>query len=307
MNKELLKLKIKEICPKAKKYEFYKNAIVYKDDSGKKHVIKECDFNVLETYNYLNSRGFGYLPRLEYIDDDVYVYEYVKNTKTPDEQKMSDLVRMDALLHNKTVYYKDISVDEVKEIYENLSVKINDLYNYYDDVITMIESRIYMSPSEYMLARNCSMVFNCLNFSRSKLDEWYEIMKNKNKKRLVLLHNNLEPSHLVRSDENVLISWDKVSRDLPIYDFIKLYKNNYSDYDFNELYKEYIKHFPLNKEERMLLFIILFIPPKINFTKKELITTMEVSKLCNYLITTDKLFMENEAKNAKEQNNKVYE
>lgn len=307
MNKEILKEKLKRICPKAKKYEFYKNSIIYKDENDKKHVIKKKDFNVLETYNYLNSRGFGYLPKLEYLDDDVYVYEYVSNTKTPDEQRMSDLIKIDALLHNKTVYYKDISIDEVKEIYENLTAKINELYNYYDDVMTMIESRIYMSPSEYMLARNCSMIFNCLDFSRSKLDEWYEIMKNKNKKRIVLLHNNLDPKHLVRSDENVLISWNKSERNLPIYDFIKLYKNNYCNYDFNELYKEYIKRFPLTKEERMLLFINLFIPPKIVFSKPEIITTMEVSKLCNYLITTDKLFMENEAKNTEEQKTQVYE
>lgn len=126
------------------------------------------------------------MPKLEYLDDDVYVYEYVSNTKTPDEQRMSDLIKIDALLHNKTVYYKDISIDEVKEIYENLTAKINELYNYYDDVMTMIESRIYMSPSEYMLARNCSMIFNCLDFSRSKLDEWYEIMKNKNKKNSII-------------------------------------------------------------------------------------------------------------------------
>ena len=35
--------------------------------------------------------------------------------------------------------------------------------------------------------------------------------------------------------------------------------------------------------------------------------TINVSKLCNYLVTTDILFMENEAKNTKEQNDKVYE
>ncbi len=124
---------------------------------------------------------------------------------------------------------------------------------------------------------------------------------------MVLLHNDLSPEHLIRSDENVLISWDKSVRDLPIYDFIKLYKNNYDKYDFNHLYKEYTKRFPLTKEERKLLFIILFIPPKLDFNSSEMKQTINVSKLCNYLVTTDILFMENEAKNTKEQNDKVYE
>ena len=42
----------------------------------------------------------------------------------PKEQRMSDLIKTSALLHNKTVYYKDTSVDEVKELYEYLSNKI---------------------------------------------------------------------------------------------------------------------------------------------------------------------------------------
>ncbi len=307
MNRNFLKSKIRNICSNVKRYEFYDSSVIYKDEKEKKHVIKQNDNNILEIYNYLNSRGFGYLPRLEYCDNDIYVYEYTSDTNTPDEQRMSDLIKMDALLHNKTVYYKDTSLDEVKEIYENLILKIDSTYNYYDDIITMIESRVYMSPSEYMLARNCSSIFSCLNFCRKELDEWFEIMKNKSKKRMVLLHNNLQPNHLIRSEENVLISWNKSVRDLPIYDFISVYKKYYSDYDFNELYKEYLKRFPLTEEERKLMFIILFIPPRLLLSKSEIKATMEVAKLCNYLVTTDKLFMENEAKNTEKQNDKVYE
>lgn len=302
-----LKQKVRSLCPSAKRYEFYKNTIIYKDKERKKHVIKKNDCNILEIYNYLNSRGFGYLPKLEYVDDDVYVYEYEEDISTPNEQKMSDLIKIGALLHNKTVYYKNITLDEIKEMYEKLGNKIDNIYNYYDDIVTMIEGEVYMSPSEYMLARNCSQIFSCLNFCRKELDEWYEIMNTKLKKRVVLLHNDLSPEHLIRSDENRLISWNKTVRDLPIYDFIRLYKRNYEKYDFNNLYKEYTKIFPLTKEERKLLFIILFIPPKIIFESSEMKQTINISKLCNYLVTTDILFMENEAKNPKEQNNKIYE
>jgi len=307
MKNDVLRNAIKKFCPNVKRYEFYKNSIIYKDPEGKKHVAKENKNNILETYNYLNSRGFGYLPRLEYCDDNSYVYQFVEDINTPNEQRISDLIKIDALLHNKTVYYKDISIDEVKEIYEGLTKKIDNTFNYYDDIITMIESKIYMSPSEYMLARNCSSIFSCLNFCKKELDDWYSIMQSKTKKRVVLLHNNLDPEHIIRSDDNVLISWDKVTRDLPIYDFISMYKKMYSKYDFNELYREYLKRFPLLDEERKLMFIILFIPPKIVFSSSEINSTIEVSKLCNYLVTTDKLFIENEAKNTKEQNHKINE
>ena len=184
-------------------------------------------------------------------------------------------------------------------------MKITNVFSYYDDLITMIESKLYTSPSQYLLIRNCSIIFSCLNFCKKELDRWYDIASNKNKKREVLLHNNLDPSHLIRGTDNILISWDYASRDLPIYDFIKLYKNNFNKYDFSELYKDYIKGFPLLEEEKTLMFTILFIPWKIKFNTSELKNTIEVGNLFNYLFTTDKLFMENEAKDTKEQDHNI--
>lgn len=308
MNNDLVRNVIKKHCSNVKKYEIHKNVIIYTLDNGKRFVAKKNGrTNIINTYNYLNSRGFGYLPRLVYYDDYGYVYEYEEDSLTPDEQKISDIIKTDALLHNKTVYYKDISVDEIKEIYENLSSKIESTFNYYDDLITMIDSKIYPSPSEYMLARNCSSIFSCLNFCKKELDIWYEMISSKEKKREVFLHNNLDFEHLIRNNDNVLISWDNATRDMPIYDFIKLYKNNYNKYDFNHLYKEYVSRFPLLPDEKKLLFILLFIPWEISFSDNELLTTIEVSKLCNYLFITDRLFMENEAKYSKEQNHKIEE
>ncbi len=305
MNNKLIKNLIRQKCSNIRKYELYSNAIVYEDNSLNKFVAKKNNNDILSLYNYLNSRGFSYLPKLNFCDNNGYIYEYEEDIQTPNEQKISDLVKLDALLHNKTVYYKDITIDEVKEIYEKLKDKINSNYNYYDDLVTMIEGNIYMSPSYYLLIRNCSSIFSCLNFCLNTLDKWYDIASNNSKKRVVLLHNNLDVKHLIKSNDNILISWDKAVRDLPIYDFIKLYKNNYDKYDFNILYKEYIKKFPLLEEEKLLMFIILFIPDKIYFKDNELINTINVGKLCNYLYITDNLFMENEAKNTKVQNNNI--
>lgn len=307
MNKDLIRGVVKKQCNDIARYELHDNAVIYTDKTGKKFVAKKNNNNILSMYNYLNSRGFGYLPRLNYCDNYGYVYEYQDDIDTPLEQKMSDLIKIDALLHNKTVYYKDIPIDEVKEIYENLKSKIKNTFNYYDDLITMIEGKIYMSPSEYLLARNCSSIFSCLNFCLKELDEWYEIMSTRTKKRVVLLHNNLDPKHLIRNDDNILISWNNATRDLPIYDFIKLYKANYDKYNFNELYKEYLNRFPLLEEEKKLMYIILFIPEKITFKSNELQSTIMVGNLCNYLYITDRLFMENEAKNTEKQNHKIDE
>ena len=186
MNNDIIKNVIKKHCPTVKKYEFLKNAIIYTDANDKKFVAKEnAKNNIINIYNYLNSRGFGYLPRLIYYNNDGYVYEYVDDILTPKEQIISDVIKMDALLHNKTVYYKDVSLNEIKEIYENLRSKIDNVFNYYDDLVTMIEAKTYASPSEYMLIRNCSTIFSCLNFCIYELDNWYKITSNKNKNNCI--------------------------------------------------------------------------------------------------------------------------
>ena len=46
--------------------------------------------------------------------------------------------------------------------------KINYIYNYYMDVINIIESKIYMSPSEYLIARNISKIFSCIYFCKNE-------------------------------------------------------------------------------------------------------------------------------------------
>lgn len=301
MNNNLIRKVIRRNCPIVKKYEMSKNAIIFTDNEGKKFVAKKNNNeNIINTYKYLNSRGFDYLPKIAYYDNDGYIYEYEENMDMPLEQKISDLIKITALLHNKTCYYKNICIDEVKELYENLNDKINDIFSYYDNLINIIDSKIYSSPSEYMLSRNCSSIFSCLNFCKSELDAWYDIIKEKKKIREVFLHNNLEYDHIIRNNESILISWDNAKSDIPIYDFIKLYKNNYNKYDFNTLYKEYISRFPLLEEEKKLLFILLFIPDKIEFIDNELTNTINVSELCNYLFITDKLFMENKTKYSEE-------
>ena len=66
------------------------------------------------------------------------------------------MIHLTALLHSKTTYYKEINYDENKKLYESIKNKINYINNYYLDLINNIESKIYMSPYEYLIARNIS-------------------------------------------------------------------------------------------------------------------------------------------------------
>lgn len=306
MNKKIINNVIKKYTNNIKKYKFNKNSIIYSDDSNT-YVAKENKNDITNIYNYLNSRGFNYMPKLLYSNEHGYIYEYEKDINFIEEEKISDIIKTISLLHNKTAYYKATAIDEYKELYDDLNYKINDVFNYYDNILNSIESKVYMSPSEYMLSRNCSSIFSALNFCLNELNNWYEIVKENTKARYVLIHNNLDIDHIVKNNETLLLSWDNSKRDYPIYDFINLYKKNYNKCNFSPMYKEYTSRFPLLNEEKKLLFIMLFIPWKISFDECELQNTIKVSNLCNYLYETDRLFMEQQQENTNVQDHYIKE
>lgn len=260
-----------------------------------KYVIKENSHND-EIYNYLKSRSFDYFPRIindPYDDYEITVYEDA--VKMPEEQKIYDMIELVALLHSKTSFYKSIDNDEYKKIFEDLSNNIEYLYSYYSDLITVIETKVYMSPSEYLIARNIAKIFNRLDNSKKELDNWYNLMKDKEKVRHVVLHNNLEPSHFIKNDNNFLINWDKSKIDMPIFDLYKFYLRN-SEYNFEDILDRYEQKYPLLKEEKILLFLLIKIPELPNITNDEFINTNNIRKILLNIEKSNSLKLPNDSK-----------
>lgn len=258
------------------------------DTSKGKYVLKEGnrDRNI---YEYLKSRNFNYFPRIiNDINDDYEITEYQKEIEMPEEQKLLDMIELVSLLHLKTSYYKEIDNDEYKKIYEDLLNNIEYLYSYYIDTINLIESKVYMSPSEYLLARNITKIFNSLNDLNIEIKEWYKLVENKKKERLVVLHNNLELNHFIRNDNSFLISWNKAKIDMPIFDLYKFYLKN-SDCDFLDLLKVYEENYPLLEDERKLLFILIKMPSLIDSNENEYINTFNIRKMINSILRGEEL------------------
>lgn len=233
-------------------------------DTGKnKYVIKKQINNSI--FEYLNSRGFKYYPNI--IDDNEYkLIEYVEGSEMPNEQKLLDMVDLLSLLHTKTTFFKEIDNDKYKEIYEDINNNIFYLENYYNDLVSVIETKVFMSPAEYLLIRNISEFYEALDFCRHEVEAWYELVKTKEKVRQVVLHNNLNLDHFIKNEKSYFISWDKSKIDIPIFDLYKLYRRCGRNYDFSEVLSRYEKHYPLLEEERKLLFILISLPPKLEFT-----------------------------------------
>lgn len=259
--------------------------------NDEQYVIKEKNRNAnKEIYKYLKSRSFNYYPRvLSDNDDDYEIIEYIEDIDIPKEQKLLDLIDLVSLLHNKTTHYKEIDEDDYKKIYEDINNNIDYLNSYYDDIMSIIESKVYMSPSEYLLARNISKIYSALNYSKTELEVWYKLIKEKRKQRVVVLHNNLDISHFLRNENSYLINWDKSKIDIPIFDLYKLYRRHGYEYNFSDILKRYEKNYPLKEEERKLLFILISLPDKIEFNKSNYKLCEEISEKIDILYRTDEL------------------
>lgn len=255
-----------------------------------KHVFKKSDKDIQKLFNYLRSRNFNAFPKLLNENrEDGYEYEYIENVNTPKEQKMLDIINLLAELHTKTAYYKEVGHDKYLEIYEMLEENILYIEGYYADLITLIESEVYMSPSHYLIARNFSKINGAINFCKKELEEWYKLVEDSTRQRVCIVHNNLETSHLLKNLRDYLISWDNYLVDTPVLDLYKLYKKENLVANFDELLITYEEKFKLREDEKKLLFILLSIPKKFDLVIDEFNNTNNVREFIDYLYKTNEL------------------
>ncbi|MGM9834492.1 MAG: hypothetical protein ACI31M_01775 [Bacilli bacterium] len=267
-----------------------KGQVVILNSTSGDLIVKEKNIDIYNLYQYLKSRSFDYFPKLvEFNRDDVNVFEYVKGISMPIEQKALDLTELIALLHNKTSYYKEVTGDTYKAIYDNVKANIIDLKSYYSDLFDLYVLNDYNSPSEYLFLRNYYEINNCLNFCNAKIEEWYILVKDKHEERVSLIHNNLELDHFIKGDKDYLISWDKAVVDSPILDMINFYRKEFYNLHFNSIFSTYFNNFELKEEEKQLLFICISIPDKITIDGTEYEKCMKIGKLYDYIFKTEEV------------------
>jgi hypothetical protein len=259
------------------------------DTSSGKYVIKEKNKDIKSLYDYLDNRNFDNYPKIIDEFDNNYVYEYLSDSNVPINQKATDMADLLASLHNKTVYFKSIVKDNVKEIYENLDNNIIYLENYYNDLYAKIELEEYMTPSGYLLIRNRTRLNALIKYLKSELEVWYKLMQDKEKERVVYCHNNLTIDHFISKDKYYFISWDKYTIDSPILDLVNLYHNDFGKYDYSNFFTEYLNKFSLLPEEEKLFFITISIPKIVYFEDDEMENTINIGKMIDYIDKTEKL------------------
>lgn len=256
-------------------------------------IIKErtaTDYSKL--YRYLTSRSFNNFPKLISNNIENYnVFEYIEDINLSEEQKAQDLIKIIANLHNKTVYFKEITKDKYKEIYEEIKNNITYIQNYYNHQFDQTILNEYLKPSEYLFVRNFTLIDNACNYCITKLENWYNTVEKLDKQRVCLIHNNLKLEHYLKNENDYLISWDQYQFDTPIIDLYKFYTNEWEKINFSSILETYEKEFKLLPEERILLDILISLPYIIQSDDKELLNCRNYRHLINYLNKSSKVVL----------------
>ena len=256
------------------------------DTDNGRFVIKKKNKDIKSLYDYLNSRSFTSYADLEGELDDEYVYKALSEPNTPLEQKSIDMAKTLASLHTKTAFFKDISEDKIKEIYENIISNITYLDSYYDTLYNNLEIKRVLLPSEQVLLEGRSKMKSLCEFLTNETETWYKLTSEKNKERVVYCHNNLSIEHYI---DNRFISWDNYTVDTPVLDLINLYHNDYGKYNFSNFLDKYMTIFELLPEEKHLLFLMISFPIDYTPGTDEMKNTINASKVFDYINETEKL------------------
>lgn len=252
-------------------------------------VIKKERKDLINTYKYLLSRSFDYFPKVLKQENSEYYYKFLKDIEEPREEKILDLMNLLSLLHSKTTFFKEVDIDYYKEIYEKTLNQIEDVYSYYNNLFNIINSVVYMSPSNYLIIRNITIIFNSLEYAKKFINIWYKQIENNRKIRMVTIHNNLSLEHYIKEDKPYLISWSNSKIDMPLYDIISVYKKHYLEFNFEEILPTYFDKYPYTTEEMLLFLVLISIPDKIEYQKVEYNTVINIRNIIDYIYKSSQI------------------
>lgn len=275
---------IKKYNFNVRKYKKIGNAHIIYTDKGNYCLKKKKKHNAKDVINYLRAKQFNNILDIKSDDNDEFeITNYIEEIPFLIEDKAIEAIYLMSMLHNKTTFYKSISLDDVKCFYESHIDTIFNTRNYFDNLCYIFDENLFLAPSNYLFIRNITVIFNCLDYSKYYIEKWYDIVKDKTSKRVVMNHNNLDLSHIVIGNNPYIINWNDSSIDSPVMDLYSFFKKNFSNINISSLFAAYNSKYQLLKEEMFLLFSLLLLPDRIEFSENEICNTKIVYNNYRYL------------------------
>lgn len=285
--------KLFELCKKYdisySKITFYSSYILI-DTSFNTYFFEEIEENIL---SYLNEIDFPFILTPIYSISSYGLFPYYEDlyNSLEKEKKMIEVL---SLLHQKTLQKAELTEDEKKEIYHEISSRIEKELNYYLDFQNRMEELdSFPRLDYYYLLNNISIFYQSLFLAKEKLEAWFLgdsiLLKG-------FCIKNVSSSNF-RFGEKIYFLNYRSSFQFIAYNIVDFYREHYLNHSKLELFSIYEKNVLLSFSEWNLIFSLICIPKRIVFSDDIYHNTVLIQKTLEYMDRTFQFVSEKDKEN----------
>lgn len=284
-----------------KRYTYLKNLRILETEEQKILMKPKKKYDLETVYQYLDDHHVtDYLKPLA-IRNDTVLFPFISDSLLTGDEKAKKMVYHLSLWQNKTTTNQRIDIDKVKETYETYQQRIQYLNAYYHDLQDMIETKVYMAPSEYLFIRNSSFIYEALNYAHQLLQQWYQKMQQKKTQRKVYCHGKCELSHFLVADQGYFISLEKAHLGNVYEDFAHFFHQNFKDVDMISTFRFYQQKYPFTEEETLEFYVQILLPDMIEIYPSSLATCQKLVHFFERMKVTREFLLEQQEYKQKHQ------
>ncbi len=175
-------------------------------------------------------------------------------------ERNKKLFRELARLHTLSSHEVPIKKEDRKEHYENTLLLLEKDEEFITGFLESSEKKIYMSPFELQFCLYYQEVKQAIQYSKQRLEVWYEKTKDQEKVRTVLIHGKFSPEHFLFDDKGYgyFMNFENIKEGSPYQDILPYLHQTLKGLpkrseECIEWLLIYYKYFPLKEEEKHLM------------------------------------------------------
>lgn len=205
-------------------------------------------------------------------------------------EKGKKMMEAISFLHQKTLQRVELTENEKKEIYQDISSRIEKEINYYLDFQDRVEEiDSFPRLDYYYLLNNVSLLYQILYFAKEKLDVWFRgdsiILKS-------FCINNVSFSNFRFGEKSFFIDCKGSTVQNIVYNIEDFYRENYLECSMMEFFSIYEKNNLLSFFDWNLFFSLICIPRRIVFSNDVYQNTVCIQKTLKYIDNTFQFVLE---------------
>ncbi|MES1045785.1 spore coat protein YsxE [Heyndrickxia sp. FSL K6-6286] len=205
-------------------------------------------------------------------NDLYYLMPWLPNEEKEDRnEKHQKMFRELARLHTLSVKDIQLSKEQRKEHYDQTVWQWERETEFFEEFLERSEQKWYMSPFELMFCTFYQDIFRAAKYSKEQLEKWYEVSKDQEKGRTVVVHGKISTEHFLYDERGYgyFSNFEQSNILSPIHDLLPFLARTLNTFpkrmdECVDWLNTYLSHFPFREDEKYLFLGYLAYPGPIH-------------------------------------------